>query len=299
MPIVQENWPELLEPGLRAVFDIQRDALVAESRIPLLYNVMTSNKATETDFSIGGMGDWKPYNGAVEYDSPEPGFSSLYIHEEYTQGISIERKLLDDDQYSKIRQLSRNLAITAVRTREKHAASVFNNAFSASYLGGDSVALCGSHPYSPTNSTTQSNAGSTALSADAITATAKLMRQYKDDRGELVTIRPDTILVPPSLEDTAWIAVNTQAKVGSPNNDLNFTASRGWKVIVWDYLTDTNNWFLLDSTLASMYLNWFDRVPLEFALDPSSNYHLKANYRGYMRYSYGFSDWRFIYGHAV
>ena len=51
-------------------------------------------------------------------------------------------------------------------------------------------------------------------------------------------------------------------KPDTANNNGNYVRSTGISLIVWDYLTDANNWFLVDSTLAGMYLNWFDRVPL-------------------------------------
>jgi len=65
---------------------------------------------------------------------------------------------------------------------------------------------------------------------------------------------------------------------------------------MWDYLTDSNRWFLIDVDLAKMYLNWFDRVPLELAMDPTGGFDLEARWRAYMRYSYGFSDYRWVYG---
>ena len=296
---ISEQWAQLLEPGLRAIFDITRDGLAASSRIPMVFNVTTSSKAQEHDLMEGGLSDWEEYKGAIEYDEDEQGYKTTYTHAEYVKGIKVERKLVDDDQYNIINRRPRKLATSAMRTREKAAASVFNNAFSASYTGGDSVALCGSHPYSPSNASTQSNAGTTALSYAAIVATRKLMRAYKDDRGELVSVNPDTLLVPPELEDTAYEIIQANAKPGTANNDANFVGSLANRVIVWDYLTDANNWFMLDSGLAMMYLNWFDRVPLEFMADPTSDYTLEARFRGYMRYSYGWSDWRFVYGHNV
>jgi len=75
--------------------------------------------------------------------------------------------------------------------------------------------------------------------------------------------------------------------------------SRIKSVVVWDYLTDEESWFVLDSGLAKMHLLWIDREPLEFAMDPASDFRLEARYRGYMRYSYGWSDWRGVYGHNV
>ena len=298
--MISEQWAELLEPGLRTLFEIQRSALAAESRVPLLFNIQTSNKAAEHNLGIGGFGDWKEYKGRVEYDQFEKGFQTNYTHIEFIDGFKVARSLVDDDLYNVINPMPRGLAMAGMRKREKDAASVFNNAFSASYVGGDSVALCSaSHPYSPSNATVQGNAGTTALSYDAVEATRKLMRAYKDDRGELVPISPDTLVVPPGLEETAWTVFNTVNKPGTANNDGNFVRSKLNKVIVWDYLSDTNNWFLVDSMLAKMYLNWFDRVPMEFAMDPTSDFSLEARFRGYMRYSYGWDDWRWIFGHNV
>lgn len=296
---ISENWAELLEPGLRQIFDIATGELAAQSRIPMLFNVATSQKAQEFDLGVGSFGNWDEYKGAIEYDDPEQGFKTTYTHVEFARGFTVERKLVDDDLYNIINQMPRKLGIGAMRKREVDAASVFNNAFSSGFVGGDNVVLCGSHPYSPSNASTQSNAGSTALSYDSVIATRKLMRAFKDDRGELIPINPDTLLVPPELENTAWEILESMGKPGTADNDGNYVRSTGINLVVWDYLTDANNWFMVDSQLAMMYLNWFDRVPLEFAADPTGTFNLQARYRGYMRYSYGWSDWRFVYGHAV
>jgi hypothetical protein len=298
---ISAQWAELLEPGLRAIFNTQRDALVAESRIPALYNVVRSTKAQEHDLAMGGFGDWEQYAGRIEYDENDQLYKTTYTHVEYVRGFKVERKLVDDDLYNVINKRPAGLALSAVRTREKHAASVFNNAFDSSYTGGDSEPLCdAAHPLSPeTGAGTHGNMGTTALDYDAVIATRKLMRTYVDDRNQLIPVNPNTILVPPELEDTAWEIVNTINKPGTADNDGNFVRSTGLRVIVWDYLTDENNWFLLDPALAKMYLNWFERVPLEFSMDPTSDFNLEAKFRGYMRYSYGFSDWRWVYGHQV
>lgn len=296
---ISEQWAQLLEPGLRRIFYGEYEGLAAESRIPVLFDVSTSSKAQEHDLGVGAFGQFNEFNGAIEYDDNEQLFKTTYTHNEFVKGFKVERKLVADDQYNIINARPRGLAIAAARTRETHAASVFNNAFSSSYTGGDSVELCGDHPYSPSNSTTQSNAGSTALSYDAVIATRKLMRSYTDDRGQLIPINPNTILVPPELEDTAWGIVNSMNKPGTADNDGNYVRSRGFNVVVWDYLTDANNWFMMDSRLAGLYLKWFNRESLEFAMDPASDFRLEARYRGYMRYSYGWSDWRFVYGHEV
>jgi len=296
---ISEQWAELLEPGLRSIFEVQSQALAAEAVAPQIFNVLTSEKAVEHFLGLGGFSDWEEYKGKITYDDPEQLYKTSLTHKEYVDGFKIERKLVADDLYNIINARPRGMALSAARTREKHAASVFNNAFSASYVGADSVALCGSHPYSPSNATTQSNAGSTALSYQAVVDTRRTMREFKDDRGELVAINPDTLLVPPELEEKAFSIVQTMNKVDVADYHANFVQSRIKSVVVWDYLTDAESWFVLDSGLAKMHLLWIDREPLEFAMDPASDFRLEARYRGYMRYSYGWSDWRGVYGHNV
>jgi len=296
---ISEQWAYLLEPGLRKVYMDEYMALAAESRVPMLFSVQTSSKAQEHDLGVGAFANWREYKGHINYQENEQLWRTTYTHTEFAEGMFVERSLVDDDQYNVINNRARGLAMGGYRKREDDGASVFNNAFSASFTGGDGIALCGAHPFSPSNASTQSNAGSTALSYDSIVATRKLMREYKDDKGNLIPIRPNTLLVPPELEDAAWIATASMNKPGTANNDGNFVRAQGINVVVWDYLTDANNWFMLDSRLAGLFLNWFDRVGMEFAADPTSDFNLIAKYRGYMRYSYGWSDWRFVYGHNV
>ena len=297
---ISENWVELLTPGLRSIFEVQKDALAAEAVAPKLFGVSSSRKAQEFDLGTGGFGDWNEYKGGIEYDDNDQGFKTTYTHTEYARGFKVERKLVDDDLYNIINKRPAGLAMAAMRKREKDAADIFNNAF-ASGAGADGQFLCdGSHPFSPANTTsTQNNAGTSALNRASIIETRRLMRKFTDDRGELIVMRPDTLVVPASLEDEAYVQLQSKLQPGTADNDKSFVNSLGLKVIVWDYLTDDNNWFMIDSAMAKLQLNWFDRVMLEFALDPKSDFDLEARYRGYMRYSLGFSDWRFVFGHLV
>jgi len=294
---ISEQWAELLEPGLREIFFQTSGALAANSRIPALFDVTTSTRAFEEFLSVGSMGNWETYKGAIEYDDLAKGYKTTVTHEEYAKGFKIERKLVDDDQYSLFRDRPAELAMSAMRTREVHAASIFNNAFSTSYLGGDGKPLCeDDHPKSPSNAATQDNEGTLSLSYANVSATRLLMRAYTDDRGNLIPVQPDTLLVPPELEETAYGIWRTMNKPDTADNLANFTQSYLRNVVVWDYLTDANAWFLIDSTMAKTCLKWLDRTPLEFALDPTSNFRLESRWRGYMRYSYGFKDWRWVYG---
>ena len=294
--IASENFGYLLDPGLRKIF--MDEYALPEGQMQNLYGMEKSGKATEYDLGIGGMGDLEEFNGQIAYDDFQQQYRVSYTHKEWVKGIKIERKLVDDDLYSIINKRPQQLALVAKRTQEKHGASLFNTAFNTSvFAGGDSYALCASAHTRVGTALTNSNAGSTALSATAVEATRLLMRQFTDETDNLLVARGDTILVPPALEETAWEIVNASGKMDTADNNPNFNKGK-YKVIVWDYLSDSNNWFMIDSKMAKMYLKWFNRVPTEFNKDKDFETYV-SKWSVYTRYSYGFSDWTWIYGMNV
>ena len=294
--IASEQFSELLDPGLRKIF--MDEYSLPEGQVDNLFGIEKSNKAVEYDLGIGGMGDLEEFTGTIGYGDFDQQYKTSYTHREWVKGIKIERKLVDDDLYNIINKRPAQLAMVARRTREKHGASVFNSAFNTSvFAGGDGYALCAdAHKYVGT-STTVDNAGTTALSQTAVEATRLLMRKFTDETDNLLTARGDLLLVPPSLEETANIIVGTSNEVGSANNDVNFSKGK-YKIIVWDYLTDSNNWFLIDSRMAKMFLKWFNRIPVEFNKDKDFDTYI-AKWSAYVRYAYGFSGWSWIFGHEV
>lgn len=294
--IASENFGYLLDPGLRKIFMDEYNS--PGSVTDQLYGIEKSTKAVEHDLGIGGLGDLEEFTGTIPYGDFNQQYRTSYVHREWVKGIKIERKLVDDDVYSIINKRPQQLALVARRTREKHGAGLFNNAFSTSvFAGGDTKALCASDHSSVGTSTTQSNCGSTALSATAVEGTRLLGMSYKDETDNLVDIMFDTILVPPALEESANIIVKTQATVGSANNDINFSYQR-YKVIVWPRLTSATSWFMIDSKYMKLFLKWFDRIPVEFNKDKDFDTYV-SKWSCYTRYSYGFSDWKWIYGHNV
>lgn len=288
---VSEHFGSLLEPGLTEVFWEEYSAVA--SVIPQLYAVKTSSKATETDQGIGSMGLFPEFEGRIQYDSPEELWDATWAHTEFAKGFQIERKLFDDNLYGVMNDRATDLGRSAFRTRETKAALLFNNA--ATDVGYDGVALISaSHPLSPTNASVQSNSFALALSAANLSTVRQGMRAWTDDRGNLANVQPDLLLVPPELEETAWKIVQTPSiyEPGSANLTGGFHRNR-YSVVVWDYLTDADRWFLIDSRLMKRFLKWYDRVPLEFGQTEDFDTFV-AKYRAYMRFSYGFSNWRWI-----
>ena len=299
MPMIPENWVELQEPGLRAIFHQQVQSIVATSKIASLFNIQTSSRAFEETFSVGGVGDFEEFNGTIQYDMMKALWKVTYRHKTYVKGWQIEEDTISDDLYNEITRAPREYGLALARTREKHAADTLNNAFSASFLGFDGKALCATdHPLTPDSSTTHGNKGSTAFSHDAVVATRRLMRKFVDARGQLVMVMPDTLVVGPDLEDTAQIITDSLSKPGTGNNDAN-TQRAKWNVVVWDYLDDSNNWFMVDGSMARMHNWWWNREEENLQLDPQSAFNRVVRGNIKARWSTGFDDWRWLYGHEV
>ncbi len=293
----REHFGKLLEPGLRKIFYETYDQL--PSMINELYNVQTTSNPYEEDVSIGTMGEFPEFEGTVEYDRMYQGYNKVYDFPEFAKGFRIERKLWDDERYNQINKRPAGLALAAARRREKDAAELFNNAFDSNYEGPDGKELCASdHPSkAPDGPATRSNIGTDALSHASLQAAKNAMRGYTDDRGGKISVVPDTLLVPVELEEVAWELIQSEGKINTAENNPNIHQGK-YKLIVWDYLEDDSNWFLIDSRYAKMFLNWFDRVSLEFAMEEDFD-TLVAKFRGYMRYNAGWSDWVWIYGNEV
>lgn len=294
-------WADALDPIVKKWFDVGMNR--RQSLISTLFNVQGSSRAYEEVSGIGAIGidAWKNYNksGQVSEADFDQGFKTTYTHIEYPLDFWIERKTIDDNQYSSIFKEAARIGDSAAVFRENEAASVFNNAFSSSFVGADAVALCSdSHPYSPVKAGTQDNKGTAALTKANVSVAREAMMAFTDDNGNKVAVTPTHIIVPPSLEDEALEISKSLLDPTSANNTINAHAGR-FQVVVWHYLTDSNNWFMVDMPLMKMHLDWYDRAPLTIGLRDGDDRTLRAYWRAYQRFSYGFSDWRWIYGNEV
>lgn len=311
MPDVSSHWAEVLTPALTEAFTIGFADRPA-SLIPSVFAVKGSERADERHIGVGVLSsrNWQldgAYGGGrVRYDDRNKGYPATFTHREFASGFVVERKLIDDNLSTQAFDDANALGDAAFRVRERSGASVLNNAFTSttnedgySTLGPDSVVLCSSaHPYSAdAPGSTQSNAGTSALSKANVAATRVAMMKFTDDRGDIMDVMPDTLIVPPDLEDTALEITKSLLDPTSGQNAINPQAGR-FRTIVWHYLTDTNNWFMAESSRMKRSLIWYDRIPVEFAREQDFD-TLQAKFRCYMRYSYGWRDWSWIYGHAV
>lgn len=281
-----------LEVALSAIFVAEMDV---PNELAGLFNVAQSTDAAEYHQGDQGFGTVPEYKGKIDYEDSSPLWKQTYSHIEYAKGLAIERKLYDDDKWNIINRKGRSFGMAFSRKVAMDMASVFNNAFDSDYAGADGVALCSAnHDYSPVDTTEQVNYQALSLTHSNVADVRAAMMQFVDPKGNAFPVVPDTLLVGPSLMEEAQVITGSVNKSGTADNDTN--TNRVLRPLVSPYLTDTNAWFLVDSRLSSMYLNWYWRIMPEFVADPSSQFDLNWRYRGYMRYSFGWDDYRWVYG---
>ncbi len=311
MPDRSAHWAELLTPQTTEAFYIGYGGGAIgrrQSQIDAIFGKRTSDRAFEDHIGAGVFGSdgWNfEKSGRVQYDDRNKGYKTTYTHAEFAKGFVVQRKLIDDNRFDIITDDASALGDSAFRKREKSAASVFNNAFTSttnadgfSTLLADGVVLCSaSHPRSADDATTQSNAGTLALTADNVSTTRTAMMAFTDDKGDKMDVMPDEILVSPDNEDQALKVFKSIQDPASANNTINPQVGR-FSVKVWHYLTDTNNWFMFDSVRRNNMLLWYERIPLEFGREEDFDTY-QAKFRAYNRYSYGAKDWSFVYGQNV
>ncbi|HUW16098.1 MAG TPA: Mu-like prophage major head subunit gpT family protein, partial [Actinomycetes bacterium] len=227
-PHSSESFGDVLDPRFQKIVD---DALEqVDDMIPTLYADAGTNGRDEMKWSeIGTVPDFQAFAGTVQYNSVEQGYDVTATPLEFTNGIQITRKLFDDDQYQIMDRRPRGLANSAMRTRQQHAARIFNIGFSIDnmfYAHTENVALCSdSHTTNAPDVSTAvgfDNLGTAPLTAVAVNAARIQMRGFRGDQGEIISIMPDELWVPIDLQEQAWEIIESSGKLDTANNNANF-----------------------------------------------------------------------------
>jgi len=303
VPVITDNWGYSLEPNIIKIWDETMDTFQDElASIGLWYDVMATDNKVATIFGIGAVGQipTRPEGGDLPRDTREQLFKKTFTQGSRDLGVDITEEMIQFNETAEIARRVRDLATGFSRQILRDAYSTLNNAFSSSYLGPDSKELCADdHPTSPTDTTAKDNKGTTALSYDAVVATRQLMMRFTDSRGNEQNVTPDMLIVPIELEATAWTIVESMGRPTTADNDGNFIGSTGLRVLTSRYLSDTNNWFMIDSRFARLQNHWIQSDAPTIALNERASGYRKNTYAGHMMYDYGWSDWRWVYGHEV
>ena len=286
-----------LEPGLNALFGLEYDRY--ENQHTEIFDEESSDRAFEEEVMLGGFGnaEVKPEGSGVVYEQAQETFTARYSHETVALAFSLTEEAVEDNLYDKIStRYTKALARSMANTKQIKAANVLNRAFNSSFLGGDDKELCATDH--PTLSGTQKNELSTAADLNETSLEQMLIdiADMKDERGMKIALRGMKMIIPVNLQFVAERLMKSAGRVGTADNDLNAVRSMGMVpqgYVVNNFLTDTDAFFI--KTDAPNGLKMFTRAPIRTAMEGDFDTG-NVRYKARERYSFGFSDWRGIFG---
>jgi|TARA_Y100000310_G_scaffold31756_1_gene30084 hypothetical protein len=261
-----------------------------------LFNVRSSSQYQEDTLTIGGVGimSQKLEGQPIDYVTNNEGFRNTYTHLDYGSGMRVTRNMLRDDLYASMEKLAVELARSARATEETILANHFNNGFNSSYTGADGVELFSTAHVREDGSTYANELSSAAdLSQTSLEQALIDFSDFRDGGGKRVAIEPRCLLVPKELRFEADRLLRSTLQSEDNTNAIN--AVNGLlDSQVWNYLTDTDGWFIL-ADKADHELLLYDRE--EFWTDYEYDFDTK-DYKitGLFAQSSGWSDPRGIFG---
>jgi len=284
-----------------------------------IFNMGTSEGAYSQSTNVQNLGDLVelPEGDDIIFEHIGEGRVIVGINKSFAKGFELSKVAVADFPKERtadiMKELAGQWADSVIRSKEKFAASFFNNggllaghkAFNNSipgvitdptgnlgYDGKPFFALSGNNHVS-LNGGTYFNSVALALTSANLTTvnTSYRSTNNRDESDEVISLRPDTLLVPPSLGPASKVILQSQSIPGSANNDINVNAGL-LNPIEWDYLTDTDAWFV---GAAGKGLQWRDRqMPvIDFYQDSrNKNYYATID----ARWGAWMDNWRFWYG---
>ena len=297
MAIVKSDIPKLLEAGLRAVFFEAYEA--APGDWERIATVVPSEHDTEKYAWLGSVPKMREFKDERIPAGLLPHDYSIK-NRTWEASIAVERAALEDDQYGQIKLRVQELAQEAKRHQDELVFSLLKDGFTSLCYDGQYFF---DTDHAEGDSGTQSNRGTSALSASSLQAAFTAMMKFKDDKGKPMGIIPDALVVPPDLK---WTAMELLESVYAPDTATGKTEMRknvlsgALDMIVSPYLSDSNDWLLLCTKRVVKPIIFQSRVPVEFAaLEANSENGFMRDEYVYgvrARYNVGYGLWQLVYG---
>ena len=297
MAMNRAQFASMLEPGLNTLFGLEYDQYPPEWQA--VFESNTSNRAFEEDVLLEGFdaAPVKNEGASVSYDSAGQQWTARYQHETIALAFSITEEAEEDGQYGSISaRYTKALARSMATTKEIKAANILNNATSSSYTGGDSVSLL--NTAHTTRNGNQSNTLSTAadLSETSLESILINIADMKDDRGLRIAAQGTTLIIPTAYTFVAERLLESQLRTGTADNDINAIRNGGYLpqgYHVMRRLTDSDAFFI--RTDVPDGLKYFQRTAMKKGIEGDFETG-NVRYKVRERYSFGFTDWRGIFG---
>ena len=301
MAISRAQLAKELEPGLNSLFGLEYDQYQQE--YTEIFSIEDSQKAFEEEVLVMGFGSapTKSEGQGVVFDNSSESYTARYTHDTIALAFALTEEAVEDQLYDSLgKRYTKALARSMANTKEVKGANVLNNAFSTSFTGGDGKPLIATdHPLAGGGTAANRATSMADLNETSLEDALIDISTFTDDRGLTISVNASKLVVPPQLVFVADRIFNSTQRPGTSDNDINAIQNTGvlpGGYTVNHYLTDPDAFFLLTSvTDQGEGLKMFQRTGMETNMEPDFSTG-NIRYKARERYSFGFSNWRGIYG---
>ena len=182
-------------------------------------------------------------------------------------------------------------------TKNVKGASPLNNGLpSGSFTSGDGKTLFATDH--PTIAGSFSNTLATAADLNETSLEQSLIdiNAFTDERGLKIAAKGVKMIIPSALQFVAERLMKSQGRTSTADNDINAIRSMGMipqGYRVNNYLTDSDAFYIITDVPNGM--KHFNRAPLTTKMEGDFDTG-NVRYKARERYSFGWSDWRGIFG---
>jgi len=282
------------------------------------FEVVNSDAAYEQFTSAIGLGELleKPEDEDIQYDAPMESYTIICKNRSFARGVKFSYEAIQDSKQAG------NLLQNSVGTwggklnvtKEKFYAKFFNyGAYSAgndvfnNTISGlvtdssgtliyDGKALFATDHPDKVGGTYSNFESAYSLTHDNIKTvyTTFHVTNAKDERGDVVELQADTLLIPPALLWTAREILESTLIPGSMDNDTNVLKSI-LTPVTWRYLTDTDGWFMIQKGKGLMATNR-EEVSLDFWQDEQNKRYYASCFT---RFGGCVTNWRYMFANNI
>ena len=310
-----DEWATLLDA---CIYDADAQQNNYDQIVKAMALEKKSKRWGEKSITMGGLGNFqsKSEGENATQDAWEQGFEKFVQHASFGLEVQISKELKDDNMLDDAKSKVINLVQAYKRTRAQLATDAITKAVtgttSISFNGATIDVTCGDekplfneeHLFKTASGNTQSNYYSDVFDSHAVVLNkaANKMRNFKDDRGNVLGFTADTIIIPgndPEYEDYIKKVIGSDGEVGTNYNDINTQRGR-WKLVVdplWTpVISASNHPAIIMSSEALKALQgtkFYDRTALDIETDVDVHSR-NLTYNGFARMSITFPNWRHV-----
>ncbi|MDO8793692.1 MAG: hypothetical protein Q7J25_03635 [Vicinamibacterales bacterium] len=301
MATYRVNLPDLYLTRLAYLDDVLMDEIkVEDGVVPSVFSVRDmGNRPMVRTTSIASFGQVpiKVESANVTYDELAQGYDVTYQADTYELAFKTSKEALDDEQEESVSDAARALGASMTYTYNLDHANQFINGFSSTTGSPDGSALFATGHALVGGGTNANRAATDAdLSTAALREALNVCGDTVDDAGKLIPWTPQILLVPRELSWLAKELIHSTDRSDTADRATNVFKDDGLTVVSWQYLTDPDAWFLLDSAGKHWVRTyWRERpnVMHDFDFEATA---MKEKIRA--RWKRGWSDYRRTFGSA-